>query len=113
MPSGVTNNMSDTLKQQYQIAFQQTLNQGNLNPLVEFYNSNEMALHRKYNISLSQLLDLNQEQLTALGNLGTTVNQPVLQAQREGNLLTDLIYPITAILAGGVGLLLIVKSFKK
>lgn len=113
--------MTDTLRQEFRIAWQQTVQVGNPYPLVEFYNANERELQENYNITLNDLLELDGDFLQELadGSGGTTaVNPPI-----EGNPLSQLVtknpkrterrFSTVAILAFAAGAYLIFKSFKK
>lgn len=80
--------MADSLKWEFQVAWQQTLQQGNLYPLVEFYNSNEAQLQRDYNISLNELLGLNPNTLNDLAY--RTSGAAVQPRQVQSNPITGL-----------------------
>ena len=80
--------MAESLKWEFQVAWQQTLQQGNLYPLVEFYNANEAQLQREHNISLNELLGLNPNTLNDLADRSS--GQSVKSTRFDSNPLTDI-----------------------
>ena len=121
------NQLTAGLQQEYKTAYQQTLQQGSLNPLIQFYNSNESELNQKYVLSLNSILGINGDKLSQLGDLADTStvaapnqNQNVnpivgLSKNKEINteFISGFVVPAFIVLASGAGLFLIIKSLKK
>ena len=54
------------LKNELLNAYNKSLEQGNLNYLVDFYSKNEESLSRNYNINLNDILNISGEQIQQL-----------------------------------------------
>lgn len=113
--------MTDALRQEFRIAWQQTVQVGNPYPLVEFYNANERELQENYNISLNDLLEIEGDFLEELANesVGSAGVNPPIQANPLSQLVienskrAERRFSTVAILAFAAGTYLIFKSFKK
>lgn len=108
------------LKYEYKVAYQQTLNEGSLYPLMQFYVNNERELKENYNISINDLIGLDNDKLNAIANLGQKEADKVpLQFVADTNpivfddVLAKYVYPSVGLIAGAVGIFIIIKSLKK
>jgi len=117
--SDALNEMTADLRGEFDVAWQQVVQQGNLYPLIEFYNRNELKLQQDYGINLNELLGFNPNNL----NIKPTNSAQPKVREQLGNPLTDLAledinktsrgFSLISILALSGGLFLIIKSFKK
>ena len=125
---GALENLTADLRYELDVAWQQVVQQGNIYPLIEFYNKHEAKLQQDYNISLNELLgfDPYTPSSTPSGNNNNN-NTPTVNVRGANdvkeNPLSGLIFErpqkskgafsIISILALSAGVFLIIKSLKK
>jgi hypothetical protein len=113
--------MTADLRYELEIAWQQAVQQGNLYPLIEFYNRHEARLQRDYNLSLNEVMGFDPNKLAP-----KNTTKPAIQLKERddsGNPLSGLVFErpkraegafsIFSILMFAAGTFLIIKSFKK
>jgi hypothetical protein len=118
--------LSEQLRQELSAAYFQSMIQGSMNPLVEFYRANELALAKEYHISLNNVLGITQDDMDRVGAFNINnyyQNQQLPQPQIENetnSLLNDnqkdfferTILPFVGIACVSYGIYLITKSLK-
>ena len=119
---GAISNMTADLRQELSIAWQQVVEQGNLYPMIEFYNRHETRLQNDYGLSLNELMGFDPNDLNVTSN-GQPIRPIIETKDSADNPLSGLIFDqprrtentfsIVAISAFALGAFLIIKSFKK
>lgn len=115
--------MTANLRYELQVAWQQSVQQGNIYPLIIFYNKYEQTLRYEYNLSLNELIGIDPNDLVSSNNKTSREGNIKNQKEEQGNPLTEIVFKqtnrskgtfsIVSILALSVGAILIIKSFKK
>lgn len=110
--------MSESLRQEFQMAWQSTLERGNLYPLVEFYSRNELQLKRYYGLSINDVLGMTPDTLDKISAVGTKAEKKSVATNPLSSLLIDerqsptqMALPILAVGLALGGAYLIFKSF--
>jgi hypothetical protein len=116
---GAINDMTADLRYELEVAWQQTVQQGNLYPIIEFYNRHEARLQRDYDLSLNELMGFDPNKFTQRNKITPAIE---LKESSE-NPLSGLIFykpkmanntvSALSILMFAAGAFLIIKSFKK
>jgi len=127
--SNIANVLTGNMKSEYQVAQQQSVQQGNLYPLAQFYLSNEKELKGMYGLDLNRVLGIDDKTIALLGNIGiknnivnttnetnTTTPSGIPQTTGnpsvEQNSIMEFVYPTIAILLASGGLFLLIKTLK-
>jgi hypothetical protein len=103
------------LKNEWKIAYASASEQGSLNPLIIFYNNNEKALSKNYNINLNQLLGLSEEQINKLNETQPTLPPTPTKTSFFPEIpdLKNIFLPSIGGLLTIIGIAVIIKSLKK
>ena len=119
---GATSSMTADLRQELSVAWQQTVEQGNLYPMIEFYNRHEARLQNDYGLSLNELMGINHNDLN-IPSAEPPIRPTIKVEDSPENPLSGLVFQqpkrtentfsTIAIGAFALGAFLIIKSFKK
>ena len=110
----ISTNLFGDLKGEYEAAAVKSAEINSSQPLIDFYNKNEVKLSQQYGISLNQVLGVSQQGQQMLTDMGTPIEQVVKDNEdKSKSAFKRIVLPLLGIIAGGAAIVILFKTLKK